>query len=124
MRGRIVVGVDGSPAALAAVEWAASEAGRREAELVVCSVVEQPGTQVPGVGAGQVAGGYPVTEHSEDADLLVLGTAGHTGAAALLLGSVSEQCLRHATCPVMATRAADHECQRDPDRDGSTQLTT
>jgi len=35
------------------------------------------------------------------ADLLVLGTHGHTGFEHLLLGSVTERVLRTATCPVM-----------------------
>jgi nucleotide-binding universal stress UspA family protein len=36
-----------------------------------------------------------------DADLLVLGRRGHGRIVDLLLGSVSEHCIRHATCPVV-----------------------
>jgi nucleotide-binding universal stress UspA family protein len=44
-----------------------------------------------------------------DADLIVMGSSGLTGAARLLLGSVADKVSRQAPCPVLITRAQDDE---------------
>jgi nucleotide-binding universal stress UspA family protein len=41
----------------------------------------------------------------ESADLIAMGTQARTGLGRLLLGSVAEQVLRRATCPVLTVRA-------------------
>jgi len=42
-----------------------------------------------------------------EADLIVMGTHGHRGAARFFLGSVAEQVVRHAPCPVLTLRAVE-----------------
>ena len=45
-----------------------------------------------------------LVDEAEGADLLVVGSRGHGGFAGLLLGSVSQQCAQHASCPVVIIR--------------------
>lgn len=59
--------------------------------------------------AHQLVQGDPATEivnlaKAEHADLIVLGTHGRTGVTRLLMGSVAEQVLRRAPCPVLAVK--------------------
>lgn len=133
----IVVGFDGSDGAQAALDWAVTEAERRQTPLIAVAVVSRAVTLGPDVApmlgpveqdrlrtmseVARVAvekaaadrdvrtevraiAGAPAEEllnASADADLLVVGSRGHGGFSRLLLGSVSSQCVHHATCPVV-----------------------
>ena len=136
MSGTVVVGVDGSEASKAALAWATLQAEFLGATLVAVNSwgpiypvgvdPEEKARQeltkvlVQVIGADRAAAARLVLspdapEHllvaeAGDAHVLVIGSHGHghatlTGA---LLGSVSEYCIRHATCPVVVIRAAEH----------------
>src|SRR5262245_51242062 len=52
---------------------------------------------------------------SASIDLIVMGTHGHKGAAHLLMGSVAEQVVRTAPCPVLVVRHGTREVVADTD---------
>lgn len=47
------------------------------------------------------------TAIEEQVDLIVLGTHGRTGIKRVLMGSVAESVIRHATCPVLTLKEAN-----------------
>jgi nucleotide-binding universal stress UspA family protein len=126
----LVVGVDGSPQAAAAVDVAIEEAALRGASLRALWAWHAPWLGIPdeeavqecrrllsetvsGRAAGhpevelrhEVLSGHPVevlAKASEDALGVVVGTRGHGGFTGMLLGSVGQGLLHHARCPVIA----------------------
>lgn len=81
------------------VEWA------EEARIALESIVGPVSAAWPHVPVEQrVLEGHPaeiLLSQAEGADLLVVGSRGHGGFAGALLGSVSNSCVHHATCPVV-----------------------
>jgi nucleotide-binding universal stress UspA family protein len=76
----------------------AAEAGL---EAILAEVVsDEHNVEVVAVVTEGAAGAVLVAE-SQKAELLVVGSRGHGGFAGLLLGSVSQQCAHHASCPVV-----------------------
>lgn len=48
-----------------------------------------------------------IIDASKDFDLIVMGTLGRGGLSKLMMGSVAEKVVRHASCPVMVVRAKE-----------------
>ncbi|MEU8712470.1 universal stress protein [Streptomyces sp. NPDC048663] len=126
-----VVGVDGSPHSVAAVDLAFEEAALRgarvrallvrqpgplrifdeyepqqEARRLLSEIVAGRGARYPEVDLRhELVTGHPVqvlSDASAHALGLVVGTRGHGGFTGMLLGSVSQGVLHHARCPVIA----------------------
>ncbi|HXD59955.1 MAG TPA: universal stress protein [Thermoleophilaceae bacterium] len=64
--------------------------------------------EVVSAAAGGAAHQIAETASRSDADLIVVGTRGHTALAGLLLGSVTQRLLHIAPCPVLAVPAVKH----------------
>lgn len=141
MTTRIVVGIDGSESARAALDWAWDEAKRWGAELEVVhawsypyaygvegAVVVPP--QTLSADAAKLVdeeiaelrtrkgdsvrmslvveeGGaaHTLLDRGKDAAMIVVGARGHGGFLSLLVGSVADQVVHHAECPVVVVRA-------------------
>ena len=136
----IIVGVDGSPGAHRALDWAMKEAATHHAHLTVVAVHEVPvngwsghpdilgadvaelektrraaeeavvkaatqlGESRPASVTLHAANGFPAEElinASREADLLVVGSRGVGGFTRLMMGSISNQVVHHAHCPVV-----------------------
>ncbi|BEP15782.1 hypothetical protein acdb102_40930 [Acidothermaceae bacterium B102] len=133
-RKHIVVGIDGSPQSIDVLRWAVDQAKATDADITavmawqatvgygyidVQSVRDSAQKSLQDVVntvtdaevsvTSEFIEGYPSTvllEASHSADLLVVGNRGHGGFTGMLLGSVSTQCVHHATCPVVVVRSS------------------
>jgi nucleotide-binding universal stress UspA family protein len=101
------------------MDLAMAEAELRSPDMRVASLEQlralagvEVGTAVP--VEVEVREGQPMQEIVElareiEADLIVLTTHGRTGLKHMLLGSVAENVVRHAPCPVFVVRECEHE---------------
>jgi nucleotide-binding universal stress UspA family protein len=125
MFGSIVVGTDGSDAANEAVRQAVELAQAVGAELLVVSAFATTTDDVAPLLAAAVAtaqaAGVPVqtfprpgdpadaildVAEERDADLIVVGNKGTSGAKRFLLGSVPNRVSHHAPCSVLIIRTS------------------
>ncbi len=131
--GPVVAGVDGSPAAHAAVVFAFEEAALRDVPLVaVCALTDTAGRlgeghqveedfqhlmaceakEHPEVTVVQrVLAGTPraaLLTASADAQMLVVGSRGRDGVEGMRLGSVAQAILHHAPCPIGVVHTTAH----------------
>jgi nucleotide-binding universal stress UspA family protein len=104
--GTIVAGVDGSPASLAALEAARALAGPGAVWVVAAEggkpLERDALAQVPGLEWDAAHPVAALVRAAEPADLLVVGSRGLHGLAAL--GSVSERVAHRANCSVLVVR--------------------
>lgn len=56
-----------------------------------------------------------ILEEAKRYDLIVMGTHGRTGLAAIVVGSVAEKIVRHAPCPVLTVRAPGEQADSGVD---------
>lgn len=85
----------------------ADELDTAAAETLDRAIQEVCGPSRPAQLSTHVVEGSPgrvLVDAANDADLLVVGARGHGGFRGLLLGSVSEQVVRHARCSVLVVR--------------------
>ncbi|WP_433618699.1 universal stress protein [Dactylosporangium sp. CA-139114] len=121
----VVVGVDGSHDGVRALQWAAADAARRHRPLHLVQACERQDA-VPAaeriisravVDARDVAADLRITTEivaerpvpallnaARHASLVVVGSRGFGGFAALLVGSTGLQLAAHAECPVVVVR--------------------
>ena len=83
------------------------EKARQAAEELTLKAANQLGEAEPTSVTVHAVIGFPAEElvkASGDADLLVVGSRGAGGFAKLIMGSVSDQVMHHAHCPVVVVR--------------------
>jgi nucleotide-binding universal stress UspA family protein len=81
---------------------------RKSAEAAVEATGAKLGPDKPESVTVTAVAGFPaetLIHASRDSDLLVVGSRGGGGFASLVLGSVSNQVVHHATCPVVVVPA-------------------
>lgn len=135
---RVIVGIDGSDGATAALRWAAAEAARWEAPLVAvwawefsplmaitdvplqldqfqaavtenlqAVLVAELGEDRAAAVETRVVSDPPVralVDTATERDLVVVGSRGMGGFKGMLVGSVSQQVVHYAPCPVTVVR--------------------
>jgi nucleotide-binding universal stress UspA family protein len=91
-----------------AADQPATEAVRKAAEDAVQQAVSQVGDPAPASVTVRAVSGLPsqeLVDASVSADLVVVGARGGGGFSKLRLGSVTNQVVSHAACPVVVVHA-------------------
>ena len=127
----ILIPLDGSERAEAALDWACTLPARRVRLLRVCP--EEPSETQAAVQyleevaarfcppertlETRVAFGGPaerIVDDAADADLIVMSTQGAGGGGRLLFGSVADRVARHAPAPTLLLRGGHHPVAAQP----------
>jgi len=91
----------------------AAERSRETIEREIHDLADRRGSSFP--VTAEVIEGRPadvLATAGRAGDLLVLGSHGHSRVRHTVLGSVSEDCIRKATCPVVVIPVPVHETER------------
>lgn len=102
---RIICAWDLPPAFGGTISYADPSFYRQAAEEFAASAAERVPGDVP--SESHAIAGHPadvLTQESDEASVLVLGSRGRGGFADMLLGSVTGYCSHHARCPVVVVR--------------------
>ena len=129
----ILVPLDGSKRAEAALDWAYALPAQRIRLLRVCPE-ESPDTQAAAQYLEEVAARFrppertietriayggpaeSIVDDAADANLIVMTTQGASGGGRLLFGSVADRVARHAPAPTLLLRAGHHPVAAQPVR--------
>jgi len=88
------------------------EEGRQHAQAIAAEAVARAALLQPSVACeARVLEGHEakvLLEEARDAILVVVGSRGHGGFSGLLLGSISQQVVNHARCPVTVVPVLTH----------------
>ncbi len=111
-----VLAVPASPTAAGVLGTSLLEAGRLALDRATGSARSRCAGRIVGhLAAGDTTREIVQKAANLGADLVLVGTAGRTGLARLALGSVAEQVVRRAGCPVLVVRPKDHHAGTEQD---------
>ncbi|GAA4865981.1 universal stress protein [Saccharopolyspora cebuensis] len=94
---------DCPPNAIPSVDQFHDEVLKDTQRIVAQRIGEDPGITIR-YHVAHAPSPHALLSASKGADVIVVGHRGRGGFAGLMLGSVAEQCVRHAACPVLVVR--------------------
>lgn len=107
------------------INYAYGEFGALDYSLLEKQMRESGAKQLAGLAESEIGAAAPVetvirtgtsavreivaAAKEGECDLIIISTHGHTGLKHVILGSTSENVVRHAPCPVLVVREQEHE---------------
>jgi nucleotide-binding universal stress UspA family protein len=89
----------------------ASQHAKELVESMVTQLGDLAGLDIEALTVRDRRPARALLERARDADLLVVGSRGRGGFTGLVLGSVSQQCAHHATCPLTIVPDTDSSAE-------------